>query len=86
MEFRAGGNDKIKTNLVNNLTYYVSPVAHKSIAIMDSGCKTHYLKRGVKYTNIKQAHIPIKVNLPNGSALRSTATADVMCHKLNQKA
>jgi hypothetical protein len=36
--------------------------------------------------NIKQAHIPIKVNLPNGSALRSTATADVMCHKLNQKA
>jgi hypothetical protein len=81
-----GGNDKIKTNLVNNLTYYAIPVAHKNTAIMDSGCTTHYLKRGVKCTNIKQAHIPIKVNLPNGSALRSTATSDVMCHKFNQKA
>jgi hypothetical protein len=40
---------------------------------------------GVKCTNIKQAHIPIKVNLPNGSALRSTAAADVMCRTLNQK-
>jgi hypothetical protein len=64
-----GGNDKIKTNLVNNLTYYASPVAHKSTAILDSGCTTHYLKVGAKCTNIKQAHILIKVNLTNGSAL-----------------
>jgi hypothetical protein len=70
---------------VNNLTYYPNPLAHNRTAILDSGCTTHYLKRGAKYTNVNNAYIPINVSLPNGSALRSNATIDVMCNRINQK-
>jgi hypothetical protein len=72
-------------NLANNLNLYSIPVAHKT-AIMDSGCSSHYLKRGAYCINKKQAHIPIKVRLPNGTTLYSSATADLVCTTFNDRA
>jgi hypothetical protein len=78
--------DKSKTNVTNNLTYDTKPVAYHKIAILDSGCTTHYLKRGAWCKKIKTAHMSEQVNLPNGAALKYFATVDLSCTRLNQRA
>jgi hypothetical protein len=74
-----------KVNLANNLNLYKKPVAHKT-AILDSGCLSHYLKRGAYCINKWHAHIPIKVKLPDGTTLASSATADLACTTFNLRA
>jgi hypothetical protein len=74
-----------KVNLANNLNLYKKPVAHKT-AILDSGCSSHYLKRGAYCINKRHAHIPIKVKLPDGTTLSSSATADLACTTFNLRA
>jgi hypothetical protein len=67
-----------KVNLANNLNIFKNPVFHKP-AILDSGCSSHYLKRGAYCINKWHAHLPIKVKLPDGTTLASSATADLAC-------
>jgi hypothetical protein len=74
-----------KVNLANNLNLYSIPVAHKT-AILESGCSSNYLKRGSYCIDKKQAHIPIKVRLPNSTILSSSATADLACTTFNDRA
>jgi hypothetical protein len=46
-------DDKIKTNITNNLAYYTKPEAYHKTVILDSVCTTHYLKRVAQCNNIK---------------------------------
>jgi hypothetical protein len=70
---------------VKNLNLYKIPVAHKT-AILDSGCSSHYLKRGAYCINKQHAHILIKVKLPDDTTLASSATADLACTTFNLRA
>jgi hypothetical protein len=74
-----------KVNLANKLNIYKKPVAHKT-AILDSGCSSHYLKRGAYCINKQSAHIPIRVKLPDGTTLSSSATAELACTTFNRRA
>jgi hypothetical protein len=74
-----------KVKLANNLNLYKKPVAHKT-AILDSGCSSHNLKRGAYCINKWIAHIPIRVILPDGTTLSSSATAESVCPTFNLRA
>jgi hypothetical protein len=74
-----------KVNLANNLNLYKNPVAHKT-AILESGFSSHYLKRGAYCIKTRHAHIPIKVKLPDGTTLASSAMADLACTTFNLRA
>jgi hypothetical protein len=74
-----------KVNLANTLNLYKKPVAHKT-AILDSGCSSHYLTRGAYCINKRNAHIPIRVKLPDGTTLSSSATADLACSTFKLRA
>jgi hypothetical protein len=75
----------VKVNLVNNLNLYKKPIAHKT-AILDSGCSSHYLKRGAYCINQQSAHIPTRVKLPDGTTLSSSATVELACPTFNIRA
>jgi hypothetical protein len=67
----------VKVNVKKNLSNYVTSTAHSKTAFLDSGCSSHYLKRGALCVNKQKSHIPIKVTLPNGVTLLSSATSDL---------
>jgi hypothetical protein len=76
----------VKVNVKKNLSNYVTSIAHSKTSIIDSGCSTHYLKRGALCVNKQKSHIPIKVSLPNGATLLSSATADLLNANFNHRA
>jgi hypothetical protein len=86
MHEMGGGVDKstFKVNLANNLNLYKTHVAHNT-AILESVCSSHYLKRGAYCINKRHAHIPIKVKLPDGTTLASSATSDLACNTFNPR-
>jgi hypothetical protein len=79
-------HSKVKVNVENNLICYKTSVAHNKTAILDSGFSSHYLKRGAYCTNMRKAHIPIYVKLPDWKRLASSATSDLNINALNPRA
>jgi hypothetical protein len=56
---RQGGwieQSKLKVNLANSLNIDKTSIAHKKTVILDSGCSSHYLKRGAYCTNMQKTH------------------------------
>jgi hypothetical protein len=58
-------------------------MAHNKTAILDSGCSSHYLKRGAYCTNMRKTHMPLYVKLPDGKKLTSSATSDLNINVFN---
>jgi hypothetical protein len=55
-------------------------------AILDSGCTSIFLSATAPCTSKRAAHIPLSVNMPNGTSINSSHTSDLLLTDLPPQA
>jgi hypothetical protein len=55
-------------------------------AIIDSGCTSNFLSATAPCSNKQEAHVPLSVNMPNGTTIQSSHTFDLLLADLPPQA
>jgi hypothetical protein len=53
-------------------------VATSDTSILDSGCTSNFLSATAPCNNTQEAHVPLSVNMPNGTTIESSHTCDLL--------
>jgi hypothetical protein len=61
-------------------------VATNDTAILDSGCTINFLSATISCNNKQEAHVPLSVNMPNGTTIQSSQTCDLLLADLPPQA
>jgi hypothetical protein len=61
-------------------------VTTNDTAILDSGCTSNFLSATAPCSNKQKAHIPLSVNMPNGTTIQSSHTCDLLLADLPPQA
>jgi hypothetical protein len=61
-------------------------VATSETAILDSGCTSNFLSTTAPCNNKQEAHVPLSVNMPNGTTIQSSRTCDLLLADLPPQA
>jgi hypothetical protein len=55
-------------------------------AILDSGCTSNFLSAAAPCSDKQAAHVPLNVNMPNGTAIQSSHTCNLLLTDLPPQA
>jgi hypothetical protein len=55
-------------------------------AILDSGCTSNFLSAAAPYSDKQAAHVPLNVNMPNGTTIQSSHTCNLLLTDLPPQA
>jgi hypothetical protein len=75
---RCGGTAQVKDDKLNHFalsldcTPSFSKVATNDKATLDSGCTSNFLSATAPCNNKQEAHLPLSVNMPNGTTIQSS--------------
>jgi hypothetical protein len=61
-------------------------VTTNDTAILDSGCTSNFLSATAPCSNKQAAHVPLNVNMPNGTTIKSSHTCDLLLTDLPPQA
>jgi hypothetical protein len=61
-------------------------VTTNDTAILDSGCTSIFLSATAPCSNKQEAHVPLSVNMPNGTTIQSSHTCDLLLADLPPQA
>jgi hypothetical protein len=61
-------------------------VTKNDTAILDSGCTSNFLSATAPCNNEQEAHVPLSVNMPNGTTIQSSHTCELLLADLPPQA
>jgi hypothetical protein len=67
-------------------TQYLSNATTDDTAILDSGCTTNFLSAAAPCSNKQAAHVPLNVNMPNGTTIQLSHTCNLLLADLPPQA
>jgi hypothetical protein len=87
-----GGSAKVIDDKLNHFalsldcTPSFTEVTTNDTAILDVGCTSNFLSATAPCSNKQAAHIPLNVNMPNGTTIQSSHTCDLLLTALTPQA
>jgi hypothetical protein len=81
---QCGGGAKVIDDTLNHFALYLdctpsfTEVTTNDKEVIDSGCTSNFLSATAPHNNTQEAHVPLSVDMPNGTIIQSSHTCDLL--------